>query len=377
MVCTEKTTNDLRARTARTITVALAFVCPVLLAARVCAQPAPEAARTHSTAQELIAKKAAKKLADEGEERMKSGDFAEAYELFRQADEQFHAPTFVIRQARAKVKAGALVEARDIYQRVLAEKLAKNAPGPFIKAQMDAKKELAGVEKRIPFVIITLVGAPPNVRVKVDGTAIPAERLGQQLAQDPGLHTFVASVEGGETITSVVALREGKQVPVELVFPKPKTPPPPEVEVGLAAPVPLVKPPFLGVPNVPYGALELLSTAPLLPDAGNAYDLPAVISLTTGCAALTAGVVTLVVWAQSDADIKSQCNGTKCPMPLKPDADATVALGRLGLSGVITGAAGIGGAILLWRLGRSTGGSPKKAVSLVPRIDGLTVRGNF
>lgn len=321
---------------------------------------APSAGDVHA------AKKAAKHLADEGEKRLQSGDFSAAYDFFRQADQQFPAPTYVIRQARAKAGMGALLDARDLYKRVISYPLGKAEHPLFYEAQEDAQRELEALEKRLPLVTIAIAYAPPGVRVKVDGLDITPEAMAKPIAQDPGLHTVTALVDAGPAVSKQIELKEGQNELVELEFPKPPPPPPPK---AVSMPPSSMAPPLLALMPPPV-------SLPLNP-LSNAYNIPAIAAVSAGCAGLTAGIVTISVWGKKNADIRAECNGDVCPIALKPDADATKRMGQAGLISSILGAAGLAGGIALWVIGRPGGGAPTQSLVVRPHPGGVSVTGAF
>ncbi len=65
-------------------------------------------------------KAAARVLADQGYELYEAGKFDEAIDAFRRADQLFHAPTLVFAMAKASARAGKLLEARALFQKVMA-----------------------------------------------------------------------------------------------------------------------------------------------------------------------------------------------------------------------------------------------------------------
>ncbi|WP_437314918.1 tetratricopeptide repeat protein [Sorangium sp. So ce385] len=115
-----------------------AFAVTLLAAAPALAAKPPEAASAE--AQQLARTKAHEGLKLYGADR-----WQEAFEVFKEADGLYHAPTLVLYMARCQRKLGRLEEARGLYEQVLAEPLPDDPPAAFLDARRDAETELAAV----------------------------------------------------------------------------------------------------------------------------------------------------------------------------------------------------------------------------------------
>jgi Tetratricopeptide repeat len=156
---------------------------------------------------------AARGLAKKGYESFEEGAFDKAIDLFQQAEARIHAPPHWLYIARAQVKLGKLREAQKTYDRIVAEKLAADAPAPFKEAQASAKEELGDLRHKIPSIRITLSGeSAAAAKVQVDGAAIEAADLGAPIAEDPGAHTIRVTVPGAPPIERSVQLQAGETV---------------------------------------------------------------------------------------------------------------------------------------------------------------------
>src|SRR5689334_17771387 len=91
-------------------------------------------------------KAGARAAADAGGDAFDAGKYAEAADLFERAERLMHAPPHLLYAARAHVKLGHLVEAREHYLALTREQLAPGAPRVFRDAQQMGEKELADVE---------------------------------------------------------------------------------------------------------------------------------------------------------------------------------------------------------------------------------------
>ncbi|KYF80576.1 hypothetical protein BE11_16675 [Sorangium cellulosum] len=193
----------------------LALTFPAMPAVAVAQQAQP-------TAQ---AKDAARSLAFKGQEFFDAGRYEEALAAFREAEALFHAPPLLQMIARSCERLGRLLEARSLYQRIVDEPLAADAPRAFQQAQAESRVDLAALATRIPTVEVAVRGAAPGaVVLTLDG-----ERIDQAtpVERDPGSYTLVASVPGQNPITKTIRLNEGTRERVTLDPPPPAAAPRP------------------------------------------------------------------------------------------------------------------------------------------------------
>ncbi len=176
---------------------------------------------THALAQKptakppsaAAAKKEARKLGDQGLAFYQDQRWAEAYDKFQDADRTFHAPTLVLFMARCKDKLGALLEAREHYRSLLREAVTPDAPPQFVAAKDGAFRELEGLEKRIPSLVVELSGtAASEAAVSIDGQAISGKALREPIDLDPGRHTVVVTAPGHEPVSDDMELSDSDTV---------------------------------------------------------------------------------------------------------------------------------------------------------------------
>lgn len=334
------------------------------------AQPA----RADSAKQKDSAKEDARKLAEQGFDAFDAGNYKAAAQLFRRADERFHAITLVLLQGHALAKRGSLLEARALYQRVLDEKLPANAPKEFIDAKTEAKTSLEELDKRIPTLRIDVQNAPAGARVTIDAVEVPASEWSRPIAREPRTLAIVGAATGYEPITRSVVLKEGARESVTLTFPAaeplfvPVAPstsaPPPATPAASAPPV--------REPIIPPGH------SPTHGRASGSSPVLAVVTLGLGGAGVVAGLVTGAMWRSQDSDIRSQCDGDICPARLQPDIDQAKTLGRVAVAGFIVGGLGLGAGItLLATSGSNSPSEPSSTTSLFVGPGTLTVKGSF
>ncbi|HKO93860.1 MAG TPA: hypothetical protein VJU61_22055 [Polyangiaceae bacterium] len=156
----------------------------------------------------------ARRLATEGQVALTKGDFDTAADRFERANDLLAAPTFLVRLARARVGQGRLVEAYEIYRKIIREGVAPDKPDAFKKALADAKQEVKTVEPRLAWISVNVVGAnPSDVQVTLNDAVIPSAALGAQRPVDPGTLRVKAKAEGYRPADAEVRLAEGEHLP--------------------------------------------------------------------------------------------------------------------------------------------------------------------
>jgi hypothetical protein len=244
---------------------------------------APAAALAAPPAGKVDPKTAARAQADRGYELFEAGDYVEAAQAFRLAEVIFHAPTLVFAIARCESKGGHLLEARELFKRVIAEKIAASAPPEYLGAQESAQGELAAVEARIARVVITVDGAAGrNFVVNLDEIAVAPSALSQPIEVDPGAHRVAVLLDGRPAETRAVTVADGARETVAIALA------PPAVVAKAVAP-----------PVAPPKPRDLLA--------------PALISLGVGVAGLGVGAALGGVTLAKTSAIRAHCVGDVCP----------------------------------------------------------------
>lgn len=292
--------------------------------------PLPAGAQQAETGNVELAKARARALANRGAELFEAGQYAEALEAFREAEQRYHAPTILVMVARCHERLGQLLEARSTYERVVAEPVPTWGPQAFREAQATAKANLEELERRIPMLEIRVTGAAASaVTLSVNGVSVAAD--GEAIARDPGRTVVVASVAGRPPIQREINLEEGRTERLTLdLSPKP-------VAVPAAA------------------APDATARGPVLP----AYIAFGVAGLGLGI-----GTVTGVMAKVAVDDIKSRCTPDgHCPRADQPKADRAQTLITVSTVGFVVGglAAGAGVTLLVLRPGGGAQKAPKDA----------------
>jgi hypothetical protein len=320
--------------------VALALLAPTAAAAQ-----APPAPPVSAAQQDLARSKARQGLRLFGAER-----FQEAYEVFREAAQIVPAPSVTLYVARCQRKLGKLLEARDTYEQLVAERLPPDAPAAFLEAQHDARNELGSLRQSIPSIRVVVTGVPSGAAVvKLGGAPLPEPW--KEL--NPGTYTVTASARGAEELVRTVHLAERESQTVELPF-KVRS----DASVGrFAGPAPAhaASPPQVSRSLVPVG-----------------------LSFGAGAVGLGVGAVTGALALGKVNDLKSRCQGTVCPGADREDADTAGLFGDVSTVAFIVGGAGTAAGVMLLLLRPDSDNSAAaQGVTLQAGVGRLDLRGSF
>jgi hypothetical protein len=118
------------------------------------------------------------------------GQWSDALRYFREADALYHSPVFVLFAARCQRRLGQLLEARTALNQLANEALPATAPAPWVKAQSDARVELAEVAREVPTVTVTIERGSSTARLTLDDQPVDP---GQPIELNPGEHRAAAS----------------------------------------------------------------------------------------------------------------------------------------------------------------------------------------
>ncbi|WP_437718845.1 hypothetical protein WMF45_22000 [Sorangium sp. So ce448] len=328
---------------------------------------------------------AARSLATQGAEAFTSGRFEEAIDLLGRAEALVHAPTHLLLMARAQVRLGRLVAAKETYLRIVREELPPTAPSPFKRAQQDAREELAAIDPRIASLRIALEGAAGRkIGVKLDGQPVADALLGVHRPIDPGNHVVTVVPPGLAPIEQGVTVGDGERKELKIPVPEgPAVVPPPGGSVegqgtwgGGQTEVPPAAPPgtserktnaamlgggiaatALGLGGVVVGSVFLANSSGTQKEAND-------LSATHGCESqsLAGGECSPAIQAQ----IKS----------LDADAASQQTIGAVGLIG---GGVLLAGGVTLLVLELTSKPEPSSSAWIAPYVTptGLGVRGAF
>ncbi|MBX3231625.1 MAG: tetratricopeptide repeat protein [Labilithrix sp.] len=263
----------------------------------------------------------ARDLGQQGQAAYEAGNFAESERLFTAASNLYPAaPTLTLGAARAQVKQGKLVLARESYNKIIREQGNNpSASQAFKDAVAAAQSEVNDVAAKIARVTIKIEGGAENARVTIDGETVPPAGLGVARPVDPGSHTVKAEAPGytpGETTFEVA---EAGSAEATLSLTKvPDAPPPP--------------PPAGGAVTAPPKRDRTL----------------AIVALGVGGAGLVFGGVTGALAMSKHGDLDTQCPAGRCPPSASGDVDSFRTMATLSTVGFIVGAVGVAAGAVLW-----------------------------
>ena len=229
---------------------------------------------------------AARALAFEANDALEGKDYAAAAERFARADALVHAPTLLLGLARADVGLGKLVAAHEAYARIVREGVPPKASPTLARAVDDAKRELAALEPRMPYVLIEAKGAT-DPHVELDGVSVPSVALGLKRMVDPGPRIVSATAEGFNRVEVKIEAVEGEIKTASLML----VPAPRAVVAPVVSPKPA--PPSLAPATSPRRTIGF-------------------VTIGVGGAALIAGAVTGALALGRESELSSACPNTQC-----------------------------------------------------------------
>lgn len=288
------------------------------------------------------AREAARALATQGYERLEAGDYEGASALLRRAEATYHAPTHLLYLARALRGLGRLAEAKRIYQQIVREELASYAPDAFLKAQSDARRDLAELAPSVPSVTIRVTGGGALASVTVDRAPVVLASPPGPIDVDPGRHEITATGEGGARASWTVDITRGQRL------------------------------------DLPFQ----ITAGPLPVAIGDSWALPpAIVSFGVGAAGLVGGVVIGSVSAAQVSDIRSRCAGDVCPSGERAGAENAATLGEISTAAFVVGFVGIGAGATFLILAATDDAPPaaRPAPAVTAEIGpaSLKIRGHF
>lgn len=289
-----------------------------------------------------------------GRDLMNAGRYAEGCPKLAQSARLDAKVGTLARLAECDEKLGQMAAARAHWQQ--AENLAR--------AQKDARldhvaAELARVDKVVPKVIVSMVGAPPpGLSLQIDGSDVGAASLGLTLPVEAGHHTIAVSATGKKPYSTSLDTRADGGVSRITV---------PELEEGPKAVTPPSPTSAEGPPR-PYWTPAR--------EAG-------VVGGAAGALALAVGAV-FGVQAKVELDRSNAppdgCTGTSCGAPGSPGyADRTSAYhdGTIATVLLIAGGVVAASGVTLFLLSPGSREAQGPAVSLSTGLGGLIVAGRF
>ncbi len=156
----------------------------------------------------------AREQATMGLELYDGGRYAEALERFLRADALYPAPQNKVYAARCQVKLGRWMDGLRLYDQVVDEVLAPDAPASFTEARQIATDERAVLKVRIPTLTVVLKGDGATT-ILLNGALTNLSDLYERPI-DPGAHTLVVRRAGIPDEVRSIELREAERRRIEL-----------------------------------------------------------------------------------------------------------------------------------------------------------------
>src|SRR5688572_25595416 len=287
----------------------------------------------------------ARAAADRGYDAFKSGDWAEALDLFERAESLVHSPVQALYIARCHARLGHLIEAQESYLRVVREGMSPGASAAMRAARKEAEEELIPLEPQIPLVTLIVEGqvAGGSLEVQQDGRVVPAALLGVSRPLNPGEHTWQASSGSRRSTVETRTIEAGTQTTVTLRLPEGAAEPSTASAPGAASdPDPLAHP----------------DTTMTTADGPSGWVYAGFGLAVTGLA-----IGTGFLLYQGSLEDRIRCGGTGClatdeNLELKSDADRAGALSAIGFA---AGGIGLVSALTIWALEPSSDPGPETA----------------
>ena len=270
----------------------------------------------------------ARALVSEAKKATKEKRFADAAKALKRADEIDSSLQTKLDLAAAFASDRKLVEASHVLHAVTDGTVASPATKRFHE---QAKKELAAIEPRIPWIQVDIGGpGPGKARTTIDGKEMDAS---SEVPSDPGDHQISVSADGFENGERSISLREGAHEHLHLDLAPLEKAPPPKVAGGSKA--------------------------------------PAITFFVLGGAGLLVGGGAGIAALMQTSDARALCKGNVCPSSAQAAIDKSKLSGTISTVGFIAGGTLVGAgiiALIASSSGDSKKESPKEGARVTPWI---------
>jgi len=147
----------------------------------------------------------------------KAGEFAKALASFVALSQRTESPNVQLYIGYCQLRLGRATEAHQAFSRAIEGSEASRSAqyGPTRDA---ARKQLLALDPQLSKLTVSLVEAPPQAVVKLDGRTLNASQLGSRLTIEPGVHVIKAEAPGALTLVETVKLEKGNAKTVVLLL---------------------------------------------------------------------------------------------------------------------------------------------------------------
>jgi hypothetical protein len=301
-------------------------------------------------------KEQARALAEQAGDALDARDFKQAIELVTRAEALYHAPTHLMIAAEAHEGLGELVEAAELYERIVAEPLPAGSPAGFRTAQNEAVERIRALIARIPSLLVRVTPASARATVTLDGR--PLETGGDSAKRvNPGSHTIRATAPGHRPYEKTLALERGGVVTIAIALERESEEP--------------ARPPTAAT----------VQPKPAAPASRTGSKVPAYVAFGFGAVGLGVGAITGKMSLDRVAELDEACPDKHCPSGRQSDIDDAKLLGTISTIGFGVGLAGIAAGVVLLVTSGPTQEKPNQSAArtIEPWVSAssLGVRGSF
>ncbi len=281
-------------------------------------------------------KETARQLMDLGNEQYRQGQYEQALESYRGADDIMSVTSTGLGVGKVLIQLGRLIEARSKLLQVTRIPAPPKEPEVLTRARDKAQQLQDELADRIPALRVLVAGLAEDapVTLHLDGIEVPRKRLALPRRVDPGTHTVKASCPGYQDVDLEITVAEGKTRTVELeLTPTGETPP----------------------------------VAPAADDGG----ISPLVWVGFGLAGVGAavGAITGGLSLDAAATAKDLCVDDLCPREAESDADRSLALAHTSTVSFVV--AGLGAGIGIVGLVLSGSDEPSDSTEPAPEVEAI------
>jgi hypothetical protein len=317
----------------------------------------------------VAASAAARALAKDAKTAFDAGDWEKARDLYHRANDILPAPTLVLREARALMKLGRLVEASELLVRA-SRPPDHGAPAAFRAAAHEASAAAKRLGPRIPR--LKIVDGGQTSELRLDGVAVRPALMNVMWPVDPGPHLIEGKIAGKPILAQRVHIAEGEHLEIVLQPPGSPTPTLATATPSTALPDPMPD----DAPPVQHASVPIDADREHASSSGSTRRTLGLVVGGVGVAGLGLGLVTGLMATGKHSDLATTCPSNRCTQESQDALDSFHTLRTISDVGYVVGIAGLGaGAILFFTAPSDT----RSTTAVVPWIGpgSAGMRGTF